>query len=129
MACIVCRVTPEEEELIADIPTSAIPNQVMDIYKVRRGRYTNVKIWSCADLGTCRKDDLFITTASYGPVEGYKTIDFVFTDDDDKDIDFLNQLNEKNINIIKKEENNEKIDLDNLIVDTKQQKGLFDGLY
>ena len=129
VACIVCRVTPEEEELIADIQTSTIPNQVMDIYKVRRGRYTNVKIWSYADLGTCRKNDLFVTTASYGPVEGYKTVDFIFTDEDNEDLNFLNQLNKNNVTTVKKEEENEKINLDNLIVDTKQQKGLFDGLY
>ena len=72
VACIVCRVTQEEEELISDIPTNIIPNQVMDVYKVRRGRYTNVKIWSYADLGTCRKEDLFVTTAEFDTVDEYR---------------------------------------------------------
>ena len=51
-ACICCRVTPEEEKLLVDICDEYIPNQVMDVYKNRRGRFTNVRIWSYVDLGT-----------------------------------------------------------------------------
>ena len=127
VACIVCRVTPEEESLIADMPTSAIPNQVMDVYKVRRGRYTNVKIWSNVDLGTCRKDDLFITTATYGPVDGYNTVDFVFTNEF-QDLTFLSELNKDNLVANIKEEKTDPINLEELVVDT-DKKGLFDGLY
>ena len=128
VACIICRVTKEEEELISDIPSSLTPNQVMDVYKVRRGRYTNVKIWSNVDLGTCRKEDLFITTASYGPVEGYKTIDFVFEDENEEDLEFLNKLNQNNIEIKREKESETSIDLESLMVETKE-KGIFDGLY
>ena len=129
VACIVCRVTQEEEELISDIPTNIIPNQVMDVYKVRRGRYTNVKIWSYADLGTCRKEDLFVTTAELDTVDGYKRVDFVFTDEDEEDLDFLSTLNNgKDILPTQKKEEEKVIDLNNIKAET-EKKGLFDGLY
>lgn len=129
VACIVCRVTQEEEELISDIPTNIIPNQVMDVYKVRRGRYTNVKIWSYSDLGTCRKEDLFVTTAGLDTVDGYKRVDFVFTDEDEEDLNFLSTLNnEKDILPTQEKEEEKIIDLNNIKVET-EKKGLFDGLY
>ena len=129
VACIVCRVTQEEEELISDIPTNIIPNQVMDVYKVRRGRYTNVKIWSYADLGTCRKEDLFVTTAELDTVDGYKRVDFVFTDEDEEDLDFLSTLNNgKDILPTQEKEEEKIIDLNNIKAET-EKKGLFDGLY
>lgn len=129
VACIVCRVTQEEEELISDIPTNIIPNQVMDVYKVRRGRYTNVKIWSYADLGTCRKEDLFVTTAELDTVDGYKRVDFVFTDEDEEDLDFLSTLNNgKDILPTQEKEEEKVIDLNNIKAET-EKKGLFDGLY
>ena len=37
------------------------PTHVTDIYKLRRGRYKNVRVWSNIDLGTCRMEDLFVT--------------------------------------------------------------------
>lgn len=37
------------------------PNMVYHVYKVRGGRYSKVKVWSIADLGTCRSEDLFVT--------------------------------------------------------------------
>lgn len=129
VACIVCRVTQEEEELISDIPTNIVPNQVMDVYKVRRGRYTNVKIWSYADLGTCRKEDLFVTTAELDTVDGYKRVDFVFTDEDEEVLDFLSTLNNgKDILPTQKKEEEKVIDLNNIKAET-EKKGLFDGLY
>lgn len=39
------------------------PTHVTDIYKLRRGRYKNVRVWSSVDLGTCRMEDLFVTDA------------------------------------------------------------------
>ena len=39
------------------------PTHVTDIYKLRRGRYKNVRVWSNIDLGTCRMEDLFVTDA------------------------------------------------------------------
>lgn len=37
------------------------PTHVTDVYKLRRGRWKNTRIWSLVDLGTCRMEDLFVT--------------------------------------------------------------------
>lgn len=37
------------------------PNMVHHIYKLRRGKYSKIKIWQYADLGNCRTEDLFVT--------------------------------------------------------------------
>lgn len=70
------------------------PNQVTDIYKVRRGRYNDIRIWSNVDLGTCRKIDLFVTDSSFNEVENFKTIKFIFDDENiakyDKVLNLLN---------------------------------------
>ena len=44
------------------------PTHVLDIYKMRRGRYKNVRIWIQLDLGTGRRKDLFMTTAENEPI-------------------------------------------------------------
>ena len=52
------------------------PTHVRDIYKLRRGRYKNVRIWCIMDLGTARVEDLFMTNANYEPIQAtfYQTI-------------------------------------------------------
>ena len=131
IACIVSRVTPDEEELLGEAIENIgiVPNQVMDVYKVRRGRYTNVKIWSCVDLGTCRKVDLFITDAKYKEIEEFRTIEFLFEEDGEEILNLLKQLN-SNEKLIKKEEEsitevNPIEQVDNLV---KDKKGLFGDL-
>lgn len=37
------------------------PNLVRNLYKVRRGKLTRIKIWQYVNLGTCRTQDLFVT--------------------------------------------------------------------
>ena len=44
------------------------PTHVLDIYKMRRGRYKMVRIWTYLHLGTGQREDRFITTASNGPL-------------------------------------------------------------
>jgi len=44
------------------------PTHIIDIYKMRRGRYKNVRIWINLDLGTGRRKDLFMTTATNQPI-------------------------------------------------------------
>lgn len=44
------------------------PTHVMDIYKMRRGRYKMVRIWSRIHLGTGERTDLFITNAINKPI-------------------------------------------------------------
>ena len=74
---ITCKVTQEEINNLtrsANFSVNYIPNQVTDVYKVRRGRWVDVRIWSRMDLGTCRKEDLFITDANYRPIENFSII-------------------------------------------------------
>lgn len=46
------------------------PTHIIDIYKMRRGRYKNVRIWINLHLGTGRRIDLFMTTADNQPING-----------------------------------------------------------
>ena len=48
------------------------PNLVTDIYKVRSGEWTQVRIWSKMNLGTLKKEDLFITDANLDPIEKFQ---------------------------------------------------------
>jgi len=45
------------------------PTHVLDIYKMRRGRYKMVRIWTRLHLGTGYRKDLFITTAENQPID------------------------------------------------------------
>ena len=64
VAGITLRLSPAEEEFGSQkafklgVPA---PNFVTDIYKNRRGKWTNVRIWRYVDLGTCRVTDCFLT--------------------------------------------------------------------
>ena len=44
------------------------PTHIIDIYKMRRGRYKNVRIWTHLDLGNGYRKDLFMTTADNTPI-------------------------------------------------------------
>lgn len=44
------------------------PTHILDIYKMRRGRYKNVRIWTRLNLGTGERQDLFMTTADNQPI-------------------------------------------------------------
>jgi replicative DNA helicase len=65
-------VTREEREFLK--PTLeqinvCMPTHVTDIFKVRRGRYKDIRIWSIIDLGTMRVEDLFMTDSDYKPIK------------------------------------------------------------
>lgn len=49
------------------------PNLVYHIYKNRRGKFTGVKLWCTADLGTCRVTPRFLTSNNYKliPIEDF----------------------------------------------------------
>ena len=68
MGCIVNRPTEDDLRLVEGL-CSKIPNSVTDVYKMRRGRYTQVRIWSYVDLGTCRVEDLLVTDGKLNPVK------------------------------------------------------------
>lgn len=76
--CIMSRPTKTE---LAELKSFAdnfsfIPNLVTDVYKNRRGRWNMIRIWSYNDLGTCRKQDLFVTTADMKPIESFQVVQF-----------------------------------------------------
>lgn len=83
VGCITMKVTQDElTTLDILIQKKGIrPNQVTDIYKIRRGRYNDVRVWSYMDLGTCRKQDLFITDANFKEIEGFQAIRILFDED------------------------------------------------
>lgn len=58
------------------------PTHVTDVYKVRRGRYKNVRIWSSVDLGTCRVEDLFVTDELFNEIS-ISILKYQYTDWED----------------------------------------------
>lgn len=70
---IMARPTKEDLEVLQPITIEigVAPNIVTDVYKVRSGEYTQVRIWSYVDLGTLRKQDLFMTDARYEVIQRY----------------------------------------------------------
>lgn len=94
---VTSRITEEDKELISDLTesTGLIPNQVTDIFKVRRGKYTNVKIWQSCDLGTCRVTDLFITDANGIPIEEFKKVNFYFMGEKNGALELTKKFNEE----------------------------------
>lgn len=61
------RVPPDEDEAVKVIYEGRFikPNIVMDVYKNRRGKMCDVKIFRYFDYGTCRATDLFVTDCNY----------------------------------------------------------------
>ena len=88
IGCVSSEVTQEELELLKGVieETGLVPNRVLDIYKVRRGKYSNVRVWSETDLGTCRKKDLFVTNEKYQRIEDFRVMSFEFDFEKNKDI-------------------------------------------
>lgn len=69
---IMARPTREELEALRPITDKyGIPNIVTDIFKVRSGEWSQVRIWSKMNLGTLKRHDLFITDAQLNPIEGF----------------------------------------------------------
>ena len=67
---IMARPTKEELELIQNLATIE-PNIVTDVFKVRSGQWSQVRIWSYFDMGTMRKEDLFITNSQMEPINEF----------------------------------------------------------
>jgi hypothetical protein len=64
------------------------PNLVTDVFKNRRGRWTQVRIWSKNDLGCCRRQDLFITNIKLEPIQGFKIVNIFEKDSSYEIVDF-----------------------------------------
>ena len=101
-ACIMSRPSVEELNQISEFKKSFgyTPNLVTDVYKNRRGGWNMVRIWSMHDLGTCRKYDLFITTANMKSVDEFIIIDFKSYESEElKDLEKLYNTGEVSENI------------------------------
>ena len=86
MGCVMTRVTDKVwNSLVINLRTAARegyidpiivenpnyrPTHIIDIYKMRRGRYKNVRIWINLHLGTGKRTDLFMTNADNQPIQG-----------------------------------------------------------
>lgn len=45
------------------------PTHILDIYKMRRGQFKNIRVWTQLDLGTGRRNDLFVTDSNNQPLD------------------------------------------------------------
>lgn len=119
-ACIMSRPSVEELNQISEFKKSFgyTPNLVTDVYKNRRGRWNMVRIWSMHDLGTCRKYDLFITTANMKSVDEFIIVDFKSYESEElKDLEKLYNTGEISENLCQE------------IIDTKDYSDtIFDNL-
>lgn len=78
---IMARPTVEELQTLAPlIEEYGKPNVVTDIFKVRSGEWSQVRIWSVVNLGRMRKKDLFITDAALEPIRDFKPRDLSVKD-------------------------------------------------
>ena len=71
---VMARPTKDEIEILSSsdfMDKCQMPNIVTDVYKVRSGQWTQVRIWSYVDLGTLRKDDLFVTDSRLEPISNF----------------------------------------------------------
>lgn len=96
---IMARPTKEELEVLAPLYENNLerkPNLVTDIFKVRNGEYTQVRIWSDMNLGTLRKKDLFVTDSRMEPIEGfYERDEYKIKSWDDSENKHMNSILEK----------------------------------
>lgn len=78
------------------------PNLVTDVFKVRAGEWTQVRIWSVFDAGILRKEDLFLTDSRLEEIDMSQSYNFKYQRWDDEIYDTLleklKQLNGKNNN-------------------------------
>ena len=98
---IMARPTKEELETLEPIiATYGKPNLVTDIFKVRSGEWTQVRIWSIMDLGTMKREDLFITDSRLEVIKDFYSGDeYNISDFEDEElmeikrkVDLLNGL-------------------------------------
>lgn len=69
---IMARPTKEELEILQPLTQNyGVPNLVTDIFKVRSGEWTQVRIWSVVDLGRMKREDLFLTNSRLEAIEGF----------------------------------------------------------
>ena len=102
---VMARPTKEELEILKPLYENNInnkPNLVTDIFKVRSGEWTQVRIWSDMNLGTLKKRDLFITNSRMEAIEN-------FNERDDYRIKSWDEFEDEHLKIIVERLNNGEI--------------------
>ena len=89
---VMARPTKEEIDFFASTG-EPIPNIVTDIYKVRSGEWTQVRIWSIIDLGNLRKEDLYMTDSRLEKIDGYTRHFFEMEWEDNNFNEILEKVN------------------------------------
>lgn len=95
VGCIMARPSKEELKTLEEVSKQfgKEPNVVTDIYKLRGGENTQTRVWSRMDLGTLRKEDLFVTNSRLELVDiGYEKTEF--------DVDGIEDLMEMTANFM-----------------------------
>ena len=93
--CIMSRPTKEGLESLQNIRAIETPNVVTDVYKVRSGQWSQVRIWSYFNGGTMRKKDLFITDSQLNIIEDFFSEPQIQIEDWEKDNSNINNLLEQ----------------------------------
>ena len=98
---ITARPTKEELEILQELSDKyGEPNAVTDVFKVRSGAWTQVRIWAHIDLGTLKKEELFVTNSRLEMIQDF-TADFNYgiqglkKEDKQRVEKFLEKLNKK----------------------------------
>jgi hypothetical protein len=63
---------------------------VIDIYKNRRGEYAGVKLFRYFDHGTCRAQDILLTSVNYSVIKDIGMIEY-----DTEKVDLLDLMAQK----------------------------------
>ena len=90
---IMSRPTKEELEILAPIISKyGKPNLVTDIFKVRSGEWTQVRIWSINDLGRLKRNDLFLTDSRLEVIENfYEGDEYNIVDWEDEELEAIKE--------------------------------------
>ena len=90
---MMARPTKEELDLFASAGSN-VPNIVTDVYKVRSGAWTQIRIWSIVNLGNLRKVDLFMTDYRLEKIEGLVINKYEFDWENNNFNEILKKVNE-----------------------------------
>ena len=99
MGCIISRVDDKEYESLQKRLANAArmgvveetndrATHVIDIYKMRRGQYKNVRIWCKIDLGTGEREDLYMTRMDNEPMAKDEIMDDAFNDSSEEEFNW-----------------------------------------
>lgn len=75
-----------DKTLSPEVLTTKRPTHILDIYKMRRGRYKMVRIWTKLDLGTGEREDIFMTDSVNQPIS-FTPFSYVYDEQEIKEKD------------------------------------------